>query len=277
MKTAVLNQNGLSVVEILIGALLASMIVASAMEFYVTQNNAWLAQQEVSNMQQNGRVALDELISRIRLAGGGLPEGIRPLEGKNSNPDSIIIRYVTRGGILEVGDHTQKQQAVPIHVERETDFSNFYVGQVVYIWRPPSGPGEWFTITDLKDNEGSGWKEVHHKGQDLMQDPMPGDEILALNEVRYYVNAADSLHPKLIKSVAGMATDPYAEDIVDLNFVYTRKDGTTTLVPAVSDTITMVSIALRARTQNKDVLYVSNSGFRQRDYTSQVYLRNAIK
>jgi len=278
MRKDILNSSrGMTLVEFLIAALLACVIVAAGLGFYTKMHNLWLTQQEISNMQQNGRVSMDELIYRIRLAGAGLPEGIPPIEGRDSDPDTIIIRYVNQGCVLYVGDHTNKHQAVPIHVERESDLSCFHVGQTVYIYRPPSGPGEWFTITKLADNQGTGWKEVHHQGQDLQQDPMPGDLILALNEMRFYIDQSDSLHPRLIRWLPGSGASEYAEDIEDLQFVYILSDGSSTSVPGATDTVTQVNIALRAKTRKKDPEYFFNQGYRRRDYFSSVYLRNSPK
>jgi hypothetical protein len=277
MQKLLSNQKGLTLVEVLLGALLASMVVASAMEFYASQNNAYLAQQEVSNMQQNGRVAMDELMGKIRLAGGGLPDGITPIVGKNANPDTITLRYVARGGNIDVGDHTQKSQATPIHVARGTDLSAFSVGQVVCLWHQPAGPVEWFTITDLKDNVGAGWFEVWHGGVDFAADPLAGDKVLAMQEFRYFIDKSNALHPTLMRAAQGGAPAAFAEDIENLDFVYTLTTGATTTAPLVGDTVKVVSINLGARTQNKDVKWQNNSGFRQRAYASQVFLRNAIK
>lgn len=278
MKKILNDSKGMTLVELLISAFLASLIVAAGLEFYTKQHNVWLTQQEVSNMQQNGRVSMDELIYRIRLAGAGLPEGIPPVEGRDSNPDTIIIRYINHQRCaVNVGKHSNNQQGVPIHVDRELNLSCFFVGQAVNIYRAPSGPGEWFTITNLSDNPGSGWKEVYHGGQDLQQDPMPGDVILALSEVRYYIDQSDSLHPKLVRWMPGIGSQDYAEDIEDLEFVYTLSDGTTSSAPALGDTVRQISITLRAKTQNKDTEFAFNQGYRQRDYSSAVYLRNSLR
>ena len=69
----ILNQTGLSLVEVLIAALLTCLIGGFSLEFYMTQHNNWLVQEDISEMQQNVRVALDEISTNIRKAGYGLP------------------------------------------------------------------------------------------------------------------------------------------------------------------------------------------------------------
>ncbi|MCI0530887.1 MAG: hypothetical protein L0Y74_02915 [candidate division Zixibacteria bacterium] len=66
------NNRGISMLEILIGGLMSLIIAACLMEFYINQHNQWLVQEQISDMQQNGRVSLDELTRQIRSAGYGL-------------------------------------------------------------------------------------------------------------------------------------------------------------------------------------------------------------
>lgn len=72
MKLKILSQKGVTMIEILIAALLTLVIGTTALEFYVTQHNQWLAQEDISDMQQNVRVALDEITTNVRKAGFGV-------------------------------------------------------------------------------------------------------------------------------------------------------------------------------------------------------------
>jgi uncharacterized protein YxeA len=69
----ILNQVGLSLVEVLIAMLLTCVIGGFSLKFYMTQHDNWLVQEDISEMQQNARVALDEISTNIRKAGYGLP------------------------------------------------------------------------------------------------------------------------------------------------------------------------------------------------------------
>lgn|SRR5574341_690887 len=66
------NQRGITLVELLIGALMSIIIVSAVLGFYITQHDHWLVQEEVSDMQQNGRAVLEELTRFIRKAGYGM-------------------------------------------------------------------------------------------------------------------------------------------------------------------------------------------------------------
>jgi Tfp pilus assembly protein PilW len=69
------NQRGMTLIEILIAGILTLIVGGVALEFYASQHNQWLAQTDVSDMQQNVRTLLDELTTNIRSAGYGIMTG----------------------------------------------------------------------------------------------------------------------------------------------------------------------------------------------------------
>ena len=72
MKEIILSQKGITLIEVLIAALLTFVVGSAALEFYALQHNQWLAQEDISDMQQNARVALDEITTNVRKAGFGV-------------------------------------------------------------------------------------------------------------------------------------------------------------------------------------------------------------
>ncbi|MBI5867961.1 MAG: hypothetical protein HZB43_06680 [candidate division Zixibacteria bacterium] len=226
---------GMSIVELLIAALLSAIVAGGALDFYVTQHENLITQENVSEMQ---------------------------------------IRYNAAPLSLTVGDHTQKHQANPIHVMRFSDLTGFNVGDRVYIYRPPAGPGEWFTITNIQDNPGAGWKEIAHGGQDLINDPMAGDVILKLSEVRYWIDrTTDSLHTRLMREVNGVASI-YADEVYDLQATYRKIDGTTVPQPTVGDTIVSIDYTMAARTVKRTLKIAGAGGTLTRQTNTHILLRN---
>jgi Tfp pilus assembly protein PilW len=69
------NQKGMTLLELLLACLMTFIVGAAALEFYSSQHNQWLAQNDVSDMQQNARALLDELTTNIRSAGYGIITG----------------------------------------------------------------------------------------------------------------------------------------------------------------------------------------------------------
>lgn len=84
-----LGQKGISLVELLIAVTLTILIGAAMLEFYLSQHNQFLVQEDISDMQQNARVAMDEITKNIRKAGYGLVG--HPVISVGS--DSLIIYF----------------------------------------------------------------------------------------------------------------------------------------------------------------------------------------
>ena len=98
------NSRGLTVVELLIGALIASAVAFATFEFYRAQHQLYLAQVDIVERQGNLRFAMDDLSKQVRrtgynLVGGDLlrvSTGFDTLEvylGNDSNLTCDTVRY----------------------------------------------------------------------------------------------------------------------------------------------------------------------------------------
>lgn len=280
-------QGGFTIVELLVAAVLLSIVSLAAFQFYGREHQVYSVQEEIANAQQNARIALDELTMNIMSAGAEIPAGFAPVVAVDANPDTILVRYNKTGCIITVGDHTQIQQSRPIHTRDTVNCFTPFIGQRVYLVHKNPSPGEpsgeWFTLTNTSYNPGNGWQEIHHL-ENLQGEPKPGDFVLVMEEAKYYIdNSSDAeaaAHPKLMKARNGFAPEIYAEDIVDLQFVYilggTTPDTVTDFVAAGRDAreIQNVQILVQSRTQKRDPNWPSDGGFRLRKLNSEVHLRN---
>ncbi|MFH2050161.1 MAG: hypothetical protein ABIJ12_12000 [bacterium] len=63
------NNNGYSLFELFIALLITSVMLASGYSFYVKMHNSTIAQADISDMQQNSRATLHEIVKTARMAG----------------------------------------------------------------------------------------------------------------------------------------------------------------------------------------------------------------
>src|SRR5262245_56707561 len=124
---------GFTLVELLVSCVLLSIISLAAFQFYGREHQVYSVQDENANAQQNARISLDELAINVMSAGADLPAGFAPVISYNANPDTIVIRYNKNGCFVTVGDHTQIQQARPIHTHDTVTCFDIYIGQQVYL------------------------------------------------------------------------------------------------------------------------------------------------
>ncbi len=274
-----LGERGFTVVEVLLATFLTSVIGIAALNFYSAEHNTLIIQQNVSDMQQNLRASVDEVIRNLRNAGANLPNGIQPIEMSNSNPDTLTIRYAPFGGAVNVGDHTQALSSAPIRVALGSDLSKFQVGMRVQLWHTGINTPEWFTITNITTNLGAGWEEIHHSGQDFAFDPQPGDKVLLLEELKYFINAADTANPLFMLQKNGAAPDVYADNIDDfqLSFMRTTLDTVTTLSAIDTALVGFVSMTAHTAQIDYNMKALGNDGRRRRSLSSEVSIRNHLQ
>ena len=88
-KNKIIGQRGVGLVELLIAVTLTVLIGAVMLEFYKSQHNRFIVEEDISDMQQNARVAMDEVTRNIRIAGFGLTSSPSIVVGS----DTLKIYY----------------------------------------------------------------------------------------------------------------------------------------------------------------------------------------
>lgn len=82
------GDHGVTLLELLVAALIATIVATAAFNFYSKMHQASLAQVDVSDMQQLGRGTIYEIERALRSAGFKLPKGHPSFEIK---ADSLVV------------------------------------------------------------------------------------------------------------------------------------------------------------------------------------------
>nr|MBN2276896.1 hypothetical protein [candidate division Zixibacteria bacterium] len=261
------GEKGISLMETLIALFLAGLVITTVFKVYISQHKNWVIQEQVTDMQQNARAAIDELGRQIRMAGHGLPLGMPGLEAYNANPDTIVINYAV-GGCDAVIEHAMPNPSAELRCDGH-DVSCFQEGQWVFIFQPDSGGGEFFEITNVQTSS----SHIQHNTMTLSRSYPAQSILIAMEQVKYYIDNTDTAHPNLMLKLPGQAAQVYAENIEDLQFRYRMKNGSIISSPVIIPDIREVAIDLVARTDNPDSDFAGDP-YRRRTYSSNVNLRN---
>jgi len=105
----IICQKGMGLIELLISAALTVLIGAIALEFYVSQHNRLILEEDISVMQQNARVVMDEITRNIRIAGFGLTSSPSIVVGS----DTLKIYYNLGGKVDTVVYYISRTN--PVH------------------------------------------------------------------------------------------------------------------------------------------------------------------
>lgn len=264
-------QKGISFLELMIALAIMGIVTMTIFRLFVTQHNNYIAQDDVSIIQQNARASIDELSRHIRMAGHGLPLGLAPISSSNTDPDTITITYRTDDCETFLSDPMPLPSS---ELKCGSDISCFQNGQWVYIFEPDSGGGEWFEITLVQ----AAAFHIQHNTMTLSKAYAEDAVLLSMTQVKFYVDdATDPDHPTLMVQVPGRPPQPFAEDVEDLQFRYRMKNGMVLDEPAVPDDIREVMISISGRSSRENIAMEPVAGgdpYRRRTFSTSVFLRN---
>lgn len=262
------TQSGISLVELLIALVLSGLVATFVFNAYINQHKVVTIQEQVSEMQQNSRAAIDELTRQIRMAGYALPLGLPAIISANTNPDTIMVNYSAANcsGTLT---NPMPQPSSELKLLGGQDLTCFYDGMWAYIFEPDSGGGEWFEITHVQQAAG----HLQHNKTPLSKKYQPGAIVLSLDQIKFYIDESDTTMPKLMMQVNGGNPEVYAEYIEDLQFIYMLKNGLEVDSVVQYEDVRGVRISLTGRTADPDPDFPSDP-FRRRTYSSTVHPRN---
>lgn len=256
----------MTLVEVLLALLLTGIISAAMFRVYINQHHAWIVQDNVIEMQQNARAAIDELTRQIRMSGYAVPNGLQAFDAFNTNPDTICIYYKTQMCDAPI-EHDMPQPSSELRCDGH-DVSCFYAGQFCYIYDPNLESGEFFTISHVQ----TGSAHIQHNTDVLSRSYPAGSQLMSIEMIKYYIDQSDTAHPRLMVQFANQTPQIYAEDIEDLQFTYVLKNGITVDEPVLKNDVRQIGIELKARTPETDI--ETGNIYRYRTYQSKVYLRN---
>jgi len=253
MLRRIKSNAGVTLLEVLIAAIIGMIATGAAVELYVHQHKNWMIQDGVSNLQQNGRAAVDEIASKVRMAGYGVMPGLEAIISRQASgttdPDSITLVFLHEPMCTSTVADPMPQPSSELKVQG--DISCFQDGQYCYIYDPFADEGEFFVITHVQEAA----FHLQHNIAPLSKCYPSGSQLYTYDVFRYFVDySMDSTHPLLMRQEYDNWPDIYADDISDLQILYHMTDGT------VLDTITMaryvrqVDIEVVARTKDQDLL-----------------------
>jgi len=260
------NQRGFTLVELMIGLFASAILTYAALSLYVTQNKHLIVQNEISDIQANVRSSAEVLASTIRMAGYNVPESLIPFETNNTNPDTILITFDTGMLVAVKLEYNMLQTTSSLRCEGH-DLTRLTAGDSVYIFDPNTKTGEFFLATDVNYSTSS----ILHSTP-LSKAYPESSKIIRINRIKFYIDQADSSHPRLMLKSLGSTPQVFADDIIDLNFRYFLANGAIVTQTSLPNDIRMVEIDVLGRSSSPDPDFAQN--YRTRNFTLRVKVRN---
>jgi prepilin-type N-terminal cleavage/methylation domain-containing protein len=280
-----MNQNflkkskGVTLIELLIALVISSILVAGIYRTFIHQQKSYVTQEQVADMQQNVRVAINRMMREIRMAGFGNIQGVLPVTfpgvGRTYpnvvNPDLPVAGALTIvsaiGGnatlLKQPGDSVGAILLGPDQIQVSM-LAEFDVNDKKYI---SIGGLESHFITAI---DGANNILTLNTNVGIFYKTDGSTFVYAIRGISYRVVIDASGRPTLRRDEnIGGGFQPVADNIEAIEF--RNPDGSTPLNP----NSTSMQVAVTARTDRPDPdLQKAGDGYRRRQFASIILQRN---
>ena len=219
------RESGMTLIEILIGIVLASFVVLVAGSGFVFVTRGWYGQQARLETQQNLRVAVERLVRELRLAGACLPQwgevpDLALISGRDGGERDVLEFRTNRTCARSALRAAYPGGGGPIQLHTVEGFA---VGMQAYIWNPNTRTGEFFRVAEV--NVPGRWISPatglsgSYPGS---QPPLLDASVLGVETQRYEVvddRGVPELHLTVNRETGGRP-EPLARGIERLNVRY---------------------------------------------------------
>jgi len=270
------RNKGLSLIELLVALVTVTILSAASYRMFISQQNVYNIQDQVADMQQNVRLSITRMVSKIRMAGyggnilgsfgnvNGFTNIITPLHNANyigTGDDSITIIIAD-----DVSTLTQNAAKGSSQLVLNNANSIFDTGTKKYLclngennYLVNAVSGNTVTLTTP-----------------LTEDHLINEAVSLVKAVTYKLqwDSTNPTMPVLVEDEnTGAGSQVIGENMERLEFQYTLSDGTVTNSPATPSNIRMVKVDMTARTKMPDP-QMPGDGYRRRELFSFVQVRN---
>jgi prepilin-type N-terminal cleavage/methylation domain-containing protein len=293
------KSNGVTLIELLIALVISAILVAGIYRTFIHQQRGYATQEQIADMQQNVRVAINRMIREIRMAGFG---------GKNENTNGkndIITAFGNVNGFVNIinavdnsprADNVGNSDEVTVvgAFERQGRLdqnANAGDATIAIIYDDAGKKFDTGVRKYLCINGRDNYEVTAEAGNVLTIKPslrrpytvrdgsgaliQPETFVFLVRAIQYGLRVDAKGIPVLFRDQnTGGGRQTVAEYIEDLQFRYVLADTTEVDVPGSPQDVRGVRITIQARTRMSDPQLKDGVGFHKRTLNTYVDLRN---
>jgi prepilin-type N-terminal cleavage/methylation domain-containing protein len=283
------QSKGVTLIELLIALVISAVLIAGIYRTFIHQQRSYATQEQVADMQQNVRVAINRMMREIRMAGFG---------GKNENTNGnndIITVFVAVNGFANIINPVNDTIVDGINHDQIT-----VIGAFRQIGTLATAANAGATTVDINYGGGSikfetakkrymcingryNYEVVPAAGNPitlakpaaLNESHLAGEPVFLVEAITYGLEKNPQGNLVLFRDTnTGGGNQDVAENIENLQFRYVLADTTEVDLPANPQDVRGVRITIQARTRLSDPELKEGGGFRKRTLNTYIDLRN---
>ena len=292
------DEAGVTLVELMIALVISSILTAAIYRTFVHQQGTYTVQEDVSDMQQNARVAVNRMLREIRMAGfGGRNESsfgendiLKTFINVNGyanviNPEhDVVTDGITHDRVTVVAAYHPLGRLAANSDKDADGITVTYDSGVKF----SSGKKRYLCINGIYNYEVVPTEDKDVKlagGKKLAEDHKAGENVFLVEALTYGLRTDNTTNPPTPVLYRDANTDGgrvvVAENIENLQFAYRvlkktdKSDGGEVAVPDLNNYVIVgVRVTLVARTRRADPQLKEGEGFRRRTVETYVDVRN---
>jgi len=272
-----LKNQGVTLIELLIALVISAILIVALYQIFIGQQKTYVVQEQVVDMQQNVRAAINKMMREIRMAGfGNVGDllGTRGIENGFTGEVNSFTKEITpnANSITIVGGFKQirRDNGDPIVIAYASG------NQITLNFATDEFDGgvahRFISIGGVESNT-----VLSRSVRTLtLKNPISfahsaGTPIFKIQAITYSVGNSGDKIALLRNENTGGGNQPLAENVENIQFEYRDANGALTINPA---NIRMVRVTVTARTDREDLDLKSGDGFRRRQIASNIQVRN---
>jgi type IV pilus assembly protein PilW len=255
------KKSGLTLIELLIALVLSSILIAALYQIFIRQQKTYTVQDQVADMQQNIRGAIDQMTREIRMAGYG--GNILDIFG-NINGFTSIITPANHSITILLADQVGvlKQNATKgMNQLKATNASVFNTDKKKYLCL--NGLNNYLIQSVITD--------TITLTTSLTEDHLINEPVYLVKAITYNLGLSGGKTMLRRNENTGGGAQPLAENMESLRFTYVDENGNVTANPL---DIRTVRVAVTSKTNRSDPEYKGGDGYRRRTLSSHIKVRN---
>jgi len=263
------TNKGVTLIELLIALVMSSLLTAALYQVFIGQQKIYMVQEQVVDVQQNVRVAINRMMSEIRMAGFGNIENVLDLVGGVNGFSQVITPAPNKITIVGGFKQIRRDNGSPILI------SSVSGNTIKLNYATDEFDGSAHRFISIGGIESSTVLQrdvrVLTLGSNLKLNHPENTPIFKIQAITYTTGLSNDIPVLKRNENTKGGAQPLADNIESIQFEYLDAQGKPTANPT---NIRMVKVTVTARTKMSDPDFKGGDGYRRRQIASNIYIRN---
>jgi len=283
------KNKGITLIELLVGLTIAGLVIGASYRTFVSQQKVYEVQDQVVDMQQNLRGAVNRMVQEIRMAGFGNISMMLPSSGAGGS--GITVNGTTYSNVVNPNTPVNGsitflygcQVPSAIAVAAQCGQNQIQVSSLTDSWGNTlfdTNNRKYISIGGIESHQiyavDNPSKTISFTPNDTVLYNYPvGTPVFCIRAITYQIGVVNGTPTLGRDDNTGAGSQPVSDSIESLQFAYFDANGNLIANPKTDAAkIRMVNITIVAKADKPDPDFKEGDHYRRRQVASNIHLMN---